>query len=115
MKILKYISGRYWGVEARTLRYKYIVLIQPILEYGAQVYQVASASNLDKRSASRVITGHLNSCPKGIVLYEAYFQPLRLLRKYLLAKYFAKLISYGDQHRTSRYVRNWHNNSRLER
>ncbi|GFX91449.1 uncharacterized protein TNCV_3545321 [Trichonephila clavipes] len=116
MKILKYISGR----GARTLRNTYIALIRPILEYGVQVYQVASASNLDKLervqlSTVRVITGLRNSCPRDIVLYEADLQPLRLRSKYLLAKYFSKFISYGDQHITSSYVRNWHNNRRLKR
>ncbi|GFS34604.1 uncharacterized protein TNIN_289351 [Trichonephila inaurata madagascariensis] len=80
-----------------------------------QVYQVASASNLDKLervqlSAARVIPGLRNSCPRDIVFYEAALQPLRLICRHLLDKYFAKLISYGDQHRTSSY---WHNNRHL--
>lgn len=41
--------------------------------------------------------------------------PLRLKSKYLLAKYFAKLTSYCNQHRTSDYVRNWNNNHRLKK
>ncbi|GFT63759.1 hypothetical protein TNCV_423781 [Trichonephila clavipes] len=55
------------------------------------------------------------SCPKDIVLYGADLQPLRLLSRYLLAKYFAKLFSYGGQHRISSYVCNWHKLSPYER
>ncbi|GFW33107.1 hypothetical protein TNCV_2110371 [Trichonephila clavipes] len=74
------------------------------------VYQIASSSNLDKLeraqlSDARVIIGFLNSCLMDIVFYEADLQPLRLRSRYLLAKYFANLISYGDQHRISSYVR----------
>ncbi|XP_055928038.1 uncharacterized protein LOC129959239 [Argiope bruennichi] len=86
----------------------------------SQVYQVASSGNLNKLervqlSAARVITGLCNSCPRDVVLYEADLQPLRLHSKYLLAKCFAKLITYGDQHRTSSYVHSWSNNRRFKR
>ncbi|GFY02612.1 DUF5641 domain-containing protein [Trichonephila clavipes] len=47
---------------------------------GMDVYQVASASNLDKLeiqlSAARVFTGLRNSCPRGFVLYRADLQHL---------------------------------------
>ncbi|GFQ82455.1 uncharacterized protein TNCT_341311 [Trichonephila clavata] len=34
---------------------------------------------------------------------------------YCLAKYFNKLLRYGDQHRTSQYLKNWTDNERLKR
>ncbi|GFU48175.1 uncharacterized protein TNCV_4230011 [Trichonephila clavipes] len=36
-------------------------------------------------------------------------------RNYCLTKYFNKLLSYGDQHRTSQYLKHWKDNQRLKR
>ncbi|GFW40001.1 uncharacterized protein TNCV_5116841 [Trichonephila clavipes] len=36
-------------------------------------------------------------------------------RNYCLTKYFNKLLSYGDQHRTSQYLKYWKDNKRLKR
>lgn len=88
-------------------------------EYGVQVYHVASSSNFDKLervqlSAARAIKGLRNGCTRDIVLYEADLQPLRHRSKTLLAKYFAKLTSYSNQHRTSIYLCNWSNNRQLK-
>ncbi|GBM07647.1 hypothetical protein AVEN_228150-1 [Araneus ventricosus] len=46
LNILKYISGRDWGADASTIRYSYISLIRPILEYGYPIYCCASDTNL---------------------------------------------------------------------
>ncbi|GFS56764.1 uncharacterized protein TNCV_2221951 [Trichonephila clavipes] len=35
-------------------------------------------------------------------------------RNYSLTKYFNKLLSYGDQHRTSQYLKHWKDNQRLK-
>ncbi|GFU49361.1 putative RNA-directed DNA polymerase from transposon BS [Trichonephila clavipes] len=82
-KILKYLSSRDWGSDASTLRIIYTILVRPVLEYGYQMFQVASPTNLKKLervqlSAVRIITGHRYSCPTGIVLYEADIQPLTM-------------------------------------
>ncbi|GFS81206.1 RNase H domain-containing protein [Trichonephila clavipes] len=36
-------------------------------------------------------------------------------RNYCLTKYFNKLFYYGDQHRTSQYLKHWKDNQRLKR
>ncbi|GFW05718.1 putative RNA-directed DNA polymerase from transposon BS [Trichonephila clavipes] len=83
LKILKYLSGSDWGSDASTLRITYTTLVCPILEYGYQILQVASSTNLKKLervqlSAARIITGLRYSCLTDIVLYEADIQPLTM-------------------------------------
>ncbi|GFS37403.1 putative RNA-directed DNA polymerase from transposon BS [Trichonephila inaurata madagascariensis] len=75
LKILKYFSGRDWGSYASTLRINYTTLVRPVLEYGYQIFHVASPTNLKKLervqlSAVRFITGLRYSCLTDIVLYE---------------------------------------------
>ncbi|GFW35836.1 uncharacterized protein TNCV_1926671 [Trichonephila clavipes] len=36
-------------------------------------------------------------------------------RNYCLTKYFNKLLSYGNQHRISQYLKHWKDNQRLKR
>ncbi|GFU63517.1 probable RNA-directed DNA polymerase from transposon BS [Trichonephila clavipes] len=48
LKILKYLSGRDWGSDASTLKITYTTLVRPVLEYGYQIFQVASPTNLKK-------------------------------------------------------------------
>ncbi|GFW79602.1 putative RNA-directed DNA polymerase from transposon BS [Trichonephila clavipes] len=112
LNLLKFISGRDWGADANTLRTTYISLIRSILEYGLPVYACAFKPNLDqlKRvqlSAGRVISGLRPSCPNDIVLFESNFLPLSFKRSYCLSKCYNKLSSFGDQHRTSAYFRDW--------
>ncbi|GBO14335.1 RNA-directed DNA polymerase from mobile element jockey [Araneus ventricosus] len=101
LQLLKFISGRDWGANSGTLRMTYTALIRPVLEYGYQVYQVASQTNLNKLekvqlSAARIITGLRSCCPKAIVLYEADLQPLSMRIRTNSAKYIAKLQSLGS-------------------
>ncbi|GFW01535.1 uncharacterized protein TNCV_5137181 [Trichonephila clavipes] len=120
LDLLKYIAGRDWGADAGTLRLTYTSLIRPVLEYGSQIYFIASRTNLAKldrvqSSAARIITGMRHSCPTDLVLFEADIMPLDLRRKLLLSKYFCKLYSYGDYNRTSAYLITWTNRHRLKR
>ncbi|XP_042904077.2 uncharacterized protein [Parasteatoda tepidariorum] len=120
LNILKYISGRDWGADANTLRTTYTSFIRPMLEYGFQILLTASVGNLKmleriQLSAARIITGLRNSCPNEIVLYEANLQPLFMRWTSSTAKYYSKLYSYGDQHRTSTYFMNWTDVQRLKR
>ncbi|GBM80671.1 hypothetical protein AVEN_209865-1 [Araneus ventricosus] len=108
LNILKFISGCDWGADAGILRATYASLIRPILEYGYQVHQVASDINLVKLewvelSVARIVTGQRFSSPADIVLYEADLQPLRLRSNPNLTKYFSKLFSYNNQHRTAKF------------
>ncbi|GFW89388.1 putative RNA-directed DNA polymerase from transposon BS [Trichonephila clavipes] len=119
LKILKYLSGRDWGSDASTLRITYTTLVRPVLEYGYQIYQVASPTNLKKLereqlSAARIITGLRYSCPTGIVLYEADIQPLTMRFEVNSYRYFNKIKSFGSFNRTS-FIINWTNNQRLKR
>ncbi|UYV71749.1 hypothetical protein LAZ67_9000227 [Cordylochernes scorpioides] len=120
LKILKYISGREWGADATTLKLTYTSLIRPILEYGYQIYGTASETNLKsleriQLSAARIITGLRNTCLNDIVLYEADIMPLKDRRSYNLPKYINKIKSYGNKHRTSKYILNWESNLRLKK
>ncbi|GFV29890.1 transposable element Tcb1 transposase [Trichonephila clavipes] len=76
-------SMRLRGSDASTLRITYITLVRPVLEYGYQIFQVASPTNLKKleRECNSVLRGlsrALDSCPTDIVLYEADIQPLTM-------------------------------------
>ncbi|GFS99271.1 uncharacterized protein TNCV_1600961 [Trichonephila clavipes] len=98
----------------------YTTLIKPVLEFGSAIFFIASDSNLKKLeiiqlSAARIISGLRNSCPNNLVLYECDIQPLNMRRNYCLTKYFDKLLSYCDQHRTSQYLKHWKYNQRLKR
>ncbi|UYV74764.1 hypothetical protein LAZ67_12000855 [Cordylochernes scorpioides] len=120
LKILKYISGREWGADATTLKLTYTSLIRLILEYGYQIYGTASETNLKsleriQLSAARIITGLRNTCPNDIVLYEADIMPLKDRRSYNLPKYINKIKSYGNKHRTSKYILNWESKLRLKK
>ncbi|UYV81132.1 hypothetical protein LAZ67_20000127 [Cordylochernes scorpioides] len=66
-------------------------------------------------SAARIITGLRNTCPNDIVLYEADIMPLKDRRSYNLSKYINKIKSYGNKHRTSKYILNWESNLRLKK
>ncbi|GFW64721.1 putative RNA-directed DNA polymerase from transposon BS [Trichonephila clavipes] len=118
--ILKYLSGRDWFSEASTLRITYIALVRPVLEYGHQIFQVASPTNLKKLeivqlSAARIITGLGYSCPTDIVLYEADIQPLTMSFGVNSYRYFNKIKSFGAFNRTSSFILNWTSNQRLKR
>ncbi|GFT71090.1 RNase H domain-containing protein [Nephila pilipes] len=107
LELLKFISGRDWGANSGTLRMTYTALIRPVLEYGYQIYQVASQTNLNRLErvqlkAARIITGLRSCCPKAIVLFEADLQPLSLRRQTNSTKYIAKLKSLGSFHKTSK-------------
>ncbi|GFV05799.1 putative RNA-directed DNA polymerase from transposon BS [Trichonephila clavipes] len=120
LNILKYISGHDWGAYASTLKITYTTLIRPVLEFGSAIFFIASDSNLKKLeriqlSAARIIAGLRNGCPNSLFLYECDLHPLNMIRNYCLTKYFNKLLSYGDQHRASQYLRHWKVNQRLKR
>ncbi|GFW70599.1 uncharacterized protein TNCV_1624311 [Trichonephila clavipes] len=66
-------------------------------------------------SAACILTGLRNSCPRDIVLFEAYLQPLSVRRNSILVKYYNKLLSYNPRNRTSKFLNNLSNNQRLKR
>ncbi|GFT21484.1 reverse transcriptase domain-containing protein [Trichonephila clavipes] len=120
LNILKYIARKSWCADAATLRLSSLTLIRPILEYGfpIPIYCCASNSALKKLekvqlSAARIITGLKPSCPSNIVLFEADLQPLLVLRKAGLVKYFNKLSSFGQRNQT--YLKNWISRQRLKK
>ncbi|GFS78845.1 uncharacterized protein NPIL_325581 [Nephila pilipes] len=81
LNVFKYIASKNWGADASTLRFTYLTLIRPILEYGFSIYCYVSNSVLKKLeqvqlSASRITTGPKHSCPSNIVLFEADVQPI---------------------------------------
>ncbi|GBO03212.1 hypothetical protein AVEN_215431-1 [Araneus ventricosus] len=91
-----------------------------ILEYGYPIYCCASDTSLQRiervqLSATRIITGLRNSCPKDIVLYEANLQLLRLRRIPNLVKSYNKFYSLEFRNRTSAYLKDWCNNQRFKR
>ncbi|GFS59608.1 putative RNA-directed DNA polymerase from transposon BS [Trichonephila clavipes] len=118
LNVLNFISGRDWGVEVSTLRSTFISLIRPVLESGIPIYSCASDTNLNKLErvqlcAARIITGLRYSCQNDIVLFDSNLPSLSKRRLYSLTKYFNKLYSYNEQHRTSAYLHAWINNRRL--
>ncbi|GFV20880.1 putative RNA-directed DNA polymerase from transposon BS [Trichonephila clavipes] len=120
LKILKYLSGRDWGSDASTLRITYTTLVRPVLEYGYQIWQVASPANFKRLervqlSAARIITGLRYSCPTDKVLYEADIQPLTMRFEVNSYRYFNKIKSFGLFNRTSSFIKNWTSNQRLKR
>ncbi|GBN00522.1 hypothetical protein AVEN_51457-1 [Araneus ventricosus] len=98
----------------------YTALIRPVLEYGYQIYQVASQTILNKLervqlSAARKITGLRSCCPKAIVLFGADLQSLSLRRQSNSARYIAKLKSLWSFNRTSKFILQWTSNQRLKK
>ncbi|GFY35141.1 RNase H domain-containing protein [Trichonephila clavipes] len=76
-------SPRDWGSDASTLRITYTTLVHPVIEYGYQIFQVASPTNLKKLdrvqlSTTRIIRSLRYSCFTDIVLYHADIQPLTM-------------------------------------
>ncbi|GFU30253.1 probable RNA-directed DNA polymerase from transposon BS [Trichonephila clavipes] len=61
LKILKYLSGRDWGSDTSTLRITYTTLVHPVLEYGYQIFQVASPKNLKKLERVQLSALHPHS------------------------------------------------------
>ncbi|GFY63154.1 RNase H domain-containing protein [Trichonephila inaurata madagascariensis] len=113
LKIVKYLSGSDWGSDASTLRITYTTLVHPVLEYGYQIFQVASSTNLKKLervqlSAARIITGLRYSCTTDIVLYEADIHPLTMRLEVNSYRYFNKIKIFvcGFLNRTS-LILNW--------
>ncbi|GFX60211.1 RNase H domain-containing protein [Trichonephila clavipes] len=105
--------------HASTLRITYTTLVRPVFEYGYQIFQVASPTNLKKLervklSAARIITGLRYSCPADINLYEADIQPLTMRFEVNSYRYFNKIKSFGSFNRTS-FIINWTSNQRLKR
>ncbi|GFW15110.1 hypothetical protein TNCV_172571 [Trichonephila clavipes] len=89
LNVLKFISGRDWGVEASTLRTTFISLIRPVLEFGIPIYSCASDTNLNKLErvqlcAARIITGLRHSCQIDIVLFESNLPSFSKRRLYSL-------------------------------
>ncbi|GFS72493.1 putative RNA-directed DNA polymerase from transposon BS [Trichonephila clavipes] len=118
LNVLKFISGRDWGAKASTLRTTFISLIRPVLEFGIPIYSCTSDTNLNKLErvqlcAARIITGLRYSCQNDIMLFESNLPFLSKRRLYSLTRYFNKLYSYKEQHRTSAYLHAWINNKRL--
>ncbi|GFT23115.1 putative RNA-directed DNA polymerase from transposon BS [Trichonephila clavipes] len=107
------------GADASTLKITYTTLIRPVLEFGFAIFFNASDSNLKKLeriqlTAAGIIVVLRNSCPNNLVLYECDLQPLDMRKNYCLTKYFNKLLSYGDQLRTSQYLKHSKDNQRLK-
>ncbi|GFU06745.1 putative RNA-directed DNA polymerase from transposon BS [Trichonephila clavipes] len=118
LNVLKFISVRDWGADASTLRTTFISFIRPVLEFGIPIYSCASDTNLNKLErvqicAARIITGLRYSCQIDIMLFESNLPSLSKRRLYSLTRYFNKLYSYNEQHRTSAYLHAWINNRRL--
>ncbi|GFX48349.1 dolichyl pyrophosphate Man9GlcNAc2 alpha-1,3-glucosyltransferase [Trichonephila clavipes] len=106
------------GEQRPALSVTFISLIRPVLEFGIPIYSCASDTNLNKLErvqlcAARIITGLLYSCQINIVLFESNLPSLSKRRLYSLTRYFNKLYSYNEQHRTSAYLHAWINNRRL--
>ncbi|GBM87257.1 hypothetical protein AVEN_184795-1 [Araneus ventricosus] len=104
------------GTQSLTI----IIPVGPILEYGYQVSRIVSDTNLDKLervqlSAARIVTGLCGSTPADIVLYEADLQPFRLRSTPNITKYFSKLFSYNNQHRTANFLRSCQNNQKIKK
>ncbi|GFU55602.1 putative RNA-directed DNA polymerase from transposon BS [Nephila pilipes] len=117
LDILKYIASKNRGADATTLRFSYLRLNRPILEYGFPIHCCASNSVLKKLdqvqlSAARIMTGLKHSCPSNIVLFEADVQPLLFRRQ---TGYFNKLSSFGHQSQTPKYLNNWISSLNFER
>ncbi|GFY38280.1 putative RNA-directed DNA polymerase from transposon BS [Trichonephila inaurata madagascariensis] len=120
LKILNYLSVRDRGSDASTRRITYTTFVRPVLEYGYQIFQVASPTNLKKLermklSAAKIITGLRYSSPTGIVMYEADIQALTMTFVVNSYRYFSKIKRFGSFNRTSSFILNWTSNQRLKR
>ena len=120
LNILKSIAGKAWGANSNTLRTSYNAIVKPILEYAISAWSHSAKSNIEKvdrvhRSAARIITGVMRSCPNDIALLEADLLPLSLERDLKRKRYVQKLKSYSHHHRTAEFVKTWHPTNRIKK
>ncbi|GFW25437.1 putative RNA-directed DNA polymerase from transposon BS [Trichonephila clavipes] len=106
-------------MNASTLRKTYTTLVHPVFEYGYQIFQVASPTNLKKLdrvqlNTARIITGLRYGYPADIVLYEADIQPLTMRFEVISYRYFNKIKIFGSFNRISSFILNWTSNQRLK-
>ncbi|NSM56533.1 hypothetical protein HET73_03090 [Wolbachia endosymbiont of Atemnus politus] len=120
LNIIKYISGKDWGANAKTLRITYLSLIRPILEYSLPVWISASKTNIDKvdriqASAAKIICGLRNTTPNDLASFEADLLPLDKRRELVFTKFILKSQSAPRNHRTGKLIRKWKYQNRLKR
>ncbi|GFV19156.1 transposable element Tcb2 transposase [Trichonephila clavipes] len=84
-------------------------------DYKVQAMERLDKQRLSKLIAGRIISGLQPSCPNDIVLFDSNLLPLSLRRPYSLSKCYNKLFSFGDQHSTAAYLRNWTDSQRLKK
>ena len=90
---IKHVSHLSWGADKKTLQRLYTTLVQPKLDYGAQVCG-ASKSNVLKclepiqNACLRAITGAFRSFPAVDLCLETGMLPLDFSRDMLTLKHF---------------------------
>ena len=97
LNILKSLSSTTWGASRKMLRIFYISYIRSKIEYGCEIYSVASAVEFDKlnkiqNAALRVIIGARKTTPILSLEVDSFVPPLRLWCNYKSSKYHAKLM-----------------------
>ena len=96
INILRNLAGVDWGADRETLLMIYRGMVRAIIDYGCTVYGSAADTNLQaldvvQAKALRVCLGAVRTTPIPALLVEAGEWPLRLRRKKLGMRYWAKL------------------------
>ena len=109
LDILKTLASTTWGASRKMLRIFYVAYIRSKIEYGCEVYSVASSMEFDKinkiqNAALRIILGARKTTPLISLETECHLPPLRLLCNYRSAKFYIKLISRSTDDATSKML-----------
>lgn len=99
--VIKAVAGLKWGGHPQTLLNVYKGLIRSRLDWGSQLFDETSKSNLKKLdviqyAGLRTAMGLMKTTPTNILLDMAGEPPLSMRRKYLTEKYILKIFSYNN-------------------
>jgi len=120
LNIMKCISGKNWGADAKVLQLTYKTLIRPLLEYAAPVWCSASDSLLHdidsiQHSAAKIICGLRDTCASAVAEFEADLLPLKSRRQLALENYIVKRLGADENHRTAAFIKQWSAKARIKR
>ena len=101
LNLLKVLTNRKFGADAKIMRTIYIATIKPILEYGAPVIISAAPSNLlilerIQREAIRIMLGAHRTTPSVCLHWEANLDTITVSLEKRTLNYYARTTSIKD-------------------
>jgi ribonuclease HI len=99
--IIRALSSTKWGASIKLLRRIYISFVRSKLEYGSIIFGELSDKNMKKltvaqNNALRCILGARKTSPIVSIEVESYVPPIDLRFKYLVLKWYIRLMSRSE-------------------